>query len=138
MTALKVYSNSNKMLEIFIYVILFTFICAIVGHIYLYLDTYIRNINNKLSFTNKMIVKHSYKIKNSNKKIEQLEAQFKKLIDKYELHGQYISGISKEINCVNHKFETLDKKLYDLSIHSHINMDKIFLLENKQNNSFEL
>lgn len=138
MSALKIYSNSNNFSEIFVYVLSFTCICGVVGYVYLYIDTYIRNINNKLSLYSKIIKAHSDKIKNSNKRIECFEGQLKKLNYNYQVHGQYISGMSKEINGLNHIYEKIESDLRDLSIHSHTNMDKIFLLENKKNTSFDL
>jgi hypothetical protein len=63
-----------------------------------------------------------------------LEGQLKKLIGKYELHGQYISGLSKEINGLTHICEKLEADIHDISVHSHINMDKIFLLETNLHN----
>lgn len=118
MPLVQVYSNMSVFSAIFVYIIAPTFICAIGGHIYLYIDTYIRNINNKISFLGKMITAHSDKIKNGNKRIEQLESQFKKLTEKNELHGQYMSGMSKEINGYNNRIELLERELHNIYIYS--------------------
>lgn len=138
MNAVQIYSNANNWFNTFVYVLSFTFICVVFGNIYLYVDGYIRNINNKLGFLSRIITSHSDKIKNSNKRIEYLEAQLKRLVEKYQLQGQYISGMSKEINGLNNKFDMIENEMHDLSIHNHMNISRLFTFDNNSDNDTKI
>lgn len=78
-----------------------------------------------------MLTRQSDKMKISNKRIEFLETQIKNLTDKCDTYDHFMSTISKEMNGHEKKLELLENGLHDLSIHSHLNMDKIFRLEDK-------
>lgn len=81
-----------------------------------------------------MITTHSDRLKNSNKRMQELEMKITRLTEKYEMHGQYLTGLTKEQNGLISIYKKIEEDLHDVSVHSHNNMDKIFRI---QNNSFK-
>lgn len=140
MSAIQLYSNGNNYYYIFISISSLTIITLVIFEIYFYFNEYTQNINLKFDNISKkllaqsgMLLSQSETIEKKNKQISELEQNIHLLTTKLNILQENVSSLtelSKKYDGMQNKIENIDTYLNDVSEHSHINMDKIFTLEN--------
>jgi hypothetical protein len=130
MTAVQVYSNANNYFSIFIFIGSFIIISVISVEVYLYINDYIENINNKINNIHKMLISQTDIIQKNKEDILTLKDNFTLLTTKINS----LQELSDKFREFEKNIEVVKKDLNDISKHSHKNMDKIFELTDTTNN----